>query len=44
MQISKLNPLGYETATDNGNKYKATNASMYSMGVASLAMSTAPLS
>ncbi len=43
MQISKLNPFGYEATTEKGNKYKATNASMYSMGVASLAMSTAPL-
>lgn len=43
MNISKLNPLGYETTTDKGNKYKATNAFMYSMGVGSLAFSTAPL-
>lgn len=25
MQISHLNPIGYEARTDNGNKYKKTN-------------------
>ena len=25
MQISRLNPFGYEATTEKGNKYKATN-------------------
>lgn len=43
MQISKLNPLGYEATTKKGNKYKATNTNAATLAACSIAPLAIPV-
>lgn len=42
MNISKINPLGYETKTEKGNTYKSSNAGKYCTVAAFAAMDASP--
>lgn len=42
MNIQKLNPIGYQTQTKNGNDYKKSNSATTAMLVTAAAIDTAP--
>ncbi len=42
MNISKINPIGYEAKTEKGNTYKKSSAAKSGMLVAAVALNTVP--